>query len=267
MVIEKDTILYFSGTGNSLQVAKDISSNLDNVELCAIASLKDKEEINIKSKTVGIIFPVYYARLLLIVEKIVSKLKINKDTYVFAVVTYGGAPAEVLGKLDKALQNGGSTLNSGFLLHVPGNNIFAYNPSSLKRQSKIFEREKTKVKKIADIIRKRKDYKCEASKLVVDIIIDRAFIKTTDKIMESFHRRDEEFWINDNCNGCKLCEKICPVNNIKFNLDKPVWKYNCEQCTACIQYCHKEAIQWGKKTIKRKRYRDPNISFIELIMR
>src|SRR5471030_2046866 len=115
MVIEKDMILYFLGTGNSLQVAKDISSNLGNLELCAIASLKDKDEVKIKSKTVGIIFPVYYARLPLIVEKIVSKLKINEDTYVFAVVTYGGAPAEVLGKLDKALQKGGSTLNSGFL--------------------------------------------------------------------------------------------------------------------------------------------------------
>ena len=265
MVIEKDIILYFSGTGNSLQVAKDISSKLGNFELCAIASLKDKEEINIKSKTVGIIFPVYYARLPLIVEKIVSKLKINKDTYVFAVVTYGGAPAEVLGKLNKVLQNGGSTLNSGFLLHMPGNNIFAYNPSSLKRQSKIFEREKSKVKKISDIIRERKDYKCEASKLVIDIIIDRVFIKTTDKIMENFHRRDEEFWINDNCNGCKLCEKICPVNNIEFNLDKPVWKHNCEQCTACIQYCPKEAIQWGIKTIKRKRYRNLSIKVTELI--
>ena len=31
MVIEKDIILYFSGTGNSLQVAKDISSKLGSV--------------------------------------------------------------------------------------------------------------------------------------------------------------------------------------------------------------------------------------------
>ena len=36
MVIENDTILYFSETGNSLQVAKDISNELEKVELCGL---------------------------------------------------------------------------------------------------------------------------------------------------------------------------------------------------------------------------------------
>ena len=262
MLIENDTILYFSGTGNSLQVAKDMSNELGKVELCRLTSLLNKDEIKVKSRILGIVFPVYYARLPLIVEELVRKLELSKDTYVFAVATYGGAPADVLGKLNNILQNEGRILNSGFLLHMPGNNIFAYNPSSLKKQNKIFESEKRKVKKISDIIRDRKDYKCESSKLVIDIIIDRVFIKATDKIMKNFHRRDEKFWINDNCSKCRLCEKICPVNNIEFNSDRPLWKHNCEQCAACIQYCPKEAIQWGKKTIKRKRYRNPNVNII-----
>jgi ferredoxin len=267
MVIENDTILYFSGTGNSLQVAKDISNELEKVELCGLTSLSDEEEIKVKSRILGIVFPVYYARLPLIVEELVRKLELSKDTYIFAVATYGGGPSEVLDKLNNILQNGGRILNSGFLLHMPANNVFAYNPSFGNRKNKIFEREKRKVKEISDIIRERKNYKCEISKLMIDILIDRLLIKVTDKIMENFHIRDEKFWVSAKCNSCRLCERICPVNNIEFNSNKPVWKHKCEQCTACIQYCPKEAIQWGNKTIKRNRYRNPNVNIIELARR
>ncbi|WP_274600542.1 EFR1 family ferrodoxin [Clostridium beijerinckii] len=89
--------------------------------------------------------------------------------------------------------------------------------------------------------------------------------KTTDKIVKNLHLRDKDFWVDDNCNGCRLCEKICPVNNIQFNINKPICKHKCEQCAACIQYCPKEAIQWKTKTKKRRRYRNPNISINELI--
>lgn len=44
MIIEEDTILYFSGTGNSLQVANDIARELGNFNLCEITSLVAKEK-------------------------------------------------------------------------------------------------------------------------------------------------------------------------------------------------------------------------------
>jgi uncharacterized protein (DUF952 family) len=104
MVIEKDAILYFSGTGNSLQVAKDINNELEDLNLCKISSLIREEKIKVEGKTLGIVFPVIYARLPLIVERIIKRLEINRDTYVFAVATHGGAPAEVLIKLRNILQ-------------------------------------------------------------------------------------------------------------------------------------------------------------------
>lgn len=184
--------------------------------MCKITSIEKEDKIKVEANILGIVFPVYYARLPLIVEQLVRKLEINEDTYVFAVVTYGGAPAEVLVKLRNILQNNGGTLNSGFFIRMPANHIFAYNPSSEKRLAKVFQREKAKVKKISDIIRNREDHECELSKLVIDTIIDRFFIKTTDKIIENF------------------------------------------------QYCPKQAIQWGNKTVKR-RYRNPNVKINELI--
>jgi ferredoxin len=265
MVIDKDTILYFSGTGNSLQVAKDINRELDHSSLCNIASIISEEKIKIEGEIFGIVFPVIYARLPLMLERLLEKLEINKDTYIFAIATHGGAPAEVLVKLRKKLQSKGIELNSGFLIRMPANDIFAYGADSVKKQNMNFEREKEKVKQIGSIINERKTQECEMSTLRIDTLIDRTFIKITNNIVAKLHLRDKEFWVNDNCNGCKLCERICLANNIQFNDDKPSWKHNCEQCTACIQYCPKEAIQWGKKTARRKRYRNPNINVTELI--
>ncbi|MBK1812249.1 EFR1 family ferrodoxin [Clostridium sp. YIM B02505] len=265
MVINKDTILYYSGTGNSLQVAKDINSELSNFSLCKISSIMREEKIRFEGENLGIVFPVVYARLPLILERVLEKLEVNKDTYVFAIVTHGGSPSEVLIKLRKMLQSKGITLNSGFLIHMPANNIFSYGASSMKKQNKLFKTENRKIKEIVHIINERRDQKCERSKLIFDTAIDRIFINTTDKIMENLHSRDKDFWVTDNCNSCRLCERICPVNNIQFNADKPTWKHSCEQCTACIQYCPKQAIQWRNKTIKRKRYRNPNIKVIELL--
>lgn len=266
MVIENNTILYFSGTGNSLQVAKDLQNELKDIKLLSIASLIDEEEIIIKSKILGIVFPVYYARPPLIVTNLVKKLKIDNETYVFAAATYGGGPAHVLVKLDKVLQANGSMLNSGFLVRMPGNYIFNYGAFPLWLQNSTFAKAAKKAKKISQIIKAGKNQKYEVSKLKIDTLIDKISSKSSDKIMNNFHTSDKNFRVTNNCISCKLCVKICPVNNIEFDpSNKPIWKHNCEQCMSCIQFCPKEAIQWGNKTVKRKRYRNPNITVSDML--
>ena len=76
---------------------------------------------------------------------------------------------------------------------------------------------------------------------------------------------DNHFWVDDNCNLCGTCLKICPVDNVIINNKLIRWKNNCEKCLACIQWCPKEAIQFGKDTIKRTRYHHPNVTLPEMI--
>jgi ferredoxin len=264
MVIVNNTILYFSGTGNSLHVAKGIANSGKGFDLIKIANLRNEEKIVVKAKILGIVFPVYYARLPKIVEKTLKRFEFNSEVYVFAVATHGGAPATVLEKLETMLQDNGCHLNAGFLVHMPKNFVLKYNTRPYVIGDKIFDRGNKKIECISEIIRKRENINCEKSKLIVDTIVDKAFMSITDKIVDSMSTMDTQFWTNDDCNGCKLCVQVCPVDNIEF-IAKPVWKHNCEVCMACIQHCSTQAIQWSDKTVNRKRYVNPNVSIDELI--
>lgn len=265
MKIEKSTILYFTGTGNSLNVAMELENKLEGVKLQSISSLVDEETIEVDCKFVGIVFPVYYARLPLMVEKVIEKLKISKNTYVFAIATHGGGPAEVLKKLDKIIRGAGNTLNASFLVNMPANNIFAYNGPSLKKQNKILKNANIKIEEIAYMVRGQVNRSPEKSRLIIDTFIDRVTTNITDKIMMELHLSDEKFTVDESCNSCKVCSMVCPASNIDIVDTKPVWKHKCEKCAACIQHCPSRSINVGERTAKRKRYTNPNINLNHMI--
>ena len=75
---------------------------------------------------------------------------------------------------------------------------------------------------------------------------------------------DKSFHSDGRCDGCGICRKVCPVNNIEMIDNKPSWKHHCEQCFACLQWCPKEAIQLGKETIG-KRYHHPDIKLADML--
>ncbi|SHJ22649.1 4Fe-4S dicluster domain-containing protein [Clostridium cavendishii DSM 21758] len=264
MEIVKDTMLYFSGTGNSLQVSKDINNELNGFDLIKITDFINEDKIVVRSGRLGIVFPVYYARMPLIVEEGLKKLEVSKSTYIFAVATCGGAPSNVLLKLAEFLKIRNIKMNAGFLVKMPRNNIFSYSSISVEKQKEIFKEEKGKIKEITKYIKNKVDCSYEVDKLFI-VLFDQITGKITDKIMSDFHYRDKYFWTNEKCNGCGLCKKVCSVKNIDIVDNKSVWENRCEQCTACIQYCPQKAIQWKENTVKRSRYRNPNISVKELI--
>lgn len=47
--------------------------------------------------------------------------------------------------------------------------------------------------------------------------------------------------------------------------EKPEWGKKCTQCLACIHYCPTKAIQYGKGTQGKGRYRNPNVKVEEMM--
>ncbi|MCK5132210.1 MAG: EFR1 family ferrodoxin [Candidatus Sabulitectum sp.] len=89
--------------------------------------------------------------------------------------------------------------------------------------------------------------------------------KQKDMFAKAFANGDRKFTLNETCNSCGICEKVCQVGNIEMKNGKPNWLHSCEQCLACLQWCPQEAIQVGRKTAGRKRYHHPEIKASDLM--
>lgn len=245
-------IYYFTGTGNSLQIANDLSAELGE---CKIHKITEFSGEKIVENTLGIIFPVYNWGLPLIICDFLSKLDVSDDTFIYAIANYGGLPGKALDQCKDILKENGLILSAGFLINMPGNYILGYGAKNKEIQDKLFAKERKKIIYISDCVKSKKECRIEKSHTVIDRVFSNYFYKH----INEFHEADQYYTVDDNCTGCGLCAKRCPVNNITMIDDKPNWNHHCELCVACIQSCPNKAIDYKGKTKKREQYLNPNV--------
>jgi ferredoxin len=53
------------------------------------------------------------------------------------------------------------------------------------------------------------------------------------------------FYIDGNCTGCGICQKVCLSGKITMKDNTPNWnrKVLCSMCFACLNYCPEQAVQ------------------------
>ncbi len=259
----KTTLFYFTGTGNSLKVARDLAGELGDTEIVNIAKAIDGELAGSYDR-IGLVYPVYMFTLPLIVKRFIKKLANVKAKYIFAVANCGGMAAYTLKENEKLLKASGLTLASGFCVFMPDNYIPFFTVPSAEKQNKMFAKAGGRIKEIAAFVAGNKTGIIEKSSFLTNLIFSRIIGTASSPHIPN---ADKHFWTDEKCNGCGLCSKVCPVNNIKIENGKPAWGHKCEQCLGCIHLCPEESIQFGKATLKKARYRNPDIQVQDLIVR
>lgn len=257
----KTDIFYFSATGNSFIVAKNISDNIENSSIIPIAKVINNE-IDFSADVIGIVYPVYMLGLPLIVRDFVKKICSDSKKYIFSVATCGGFAGNANNQIKKILNSNNLILSSGFVVDMPGNYTPLYGAIDTEKQNKLFKEKDEKIKYILNIVKDQKSHKIENQCIFMQIIGSILYAISSKKILTM----DKNFWINEKCNSCGTCEKICPVNNIEMIDGKPKWKNNCQHCMACLQWCPVQAIQYKKNTVSRKRYTNPMVKLNDLII-
>jgi ferredoxin len=291
-------IYYFSGTGNSLAVARDIAEKLDG-KLASIPSMMEEETVRTDADVIGMVFPVYYATndcgIPLIIGRFVKKLENLGSKYVFAVCTHQGAPGATIENLGKLVKSCGGELSAGFnvKISVPYSTarkisyalfhrkLAADSLKDKEKQQKLFDEWKRKLQAITEYVTARKKGKFETRGLLLKTLLV-PFLPIEKRLFSYRYRNlsnasslpfnelvnlaDTSFRTNEKCTGCGTCARVCPVDNIKLVEGKPVWQHHCENCFACFHWCPKEAI-YGDIVEYAKRYHHPKVKLSDMLRR
>ncbi|MFX1256885.1 MAG: EFR1 family ferrodoxin [Promethearchaeota archaeon] len=255
----KTTIYYFSGTGNSLKIARDLSEKLEECELVPIAKVWQMDYIVSTSEKVGFIFPLYFYGLPKIVYDFVNKIQLDTTNYLFAIITKGGdIDGVAFQQLERILGARSKTLSAMFSIKMPPNLYVIY---SEEMQKELLQKSIIKIEKVAEIIKKNgKNLKKEINKKE-----ESQLEKRNKHFQKNVNANDKFFYVDENCNQCGICEKICPVNNLIIVEGVPQWQHECQQCVACINFCPEKSIQYGKITLEMQRYHHPEITVQDMI--
>ena len=252
-------IFYNTSTGNSLYVAKRILEKLnltpEEYELLSIPTELKNKNFEVNDEIIGFIYPIHYSGVPIVVYNFLKQLNINNNSYVFAIgVSGGGSSKFSFYQVEKLIKR---KLNNQLEVKYISNYIRMGRNPSIERAKQAISNYEEKIDSFAESIRNRHDniikHKNSLGKLMY------LTFKSTLKI------KDKHFNVNDKCISCGMCKKICPMDNITMIYGKPNWNGNCVDCMACINICPKEAINIGKFTINKNRYRNPYISSSELI--
>lgn len=248
------TIFYFSGTGNSLVVARDLAAALGGARLVRITGESTGRETGQHSGTVGFVFPVYFAGLPHIVRGFAATVHIEPGTYVFAVATFGGMAGLSFDQLATVLSGRGISLAAAFGIRMPGNYQVMYQPATTAVQAELFSRERDLVPGIAAKIATRERVPRKPAGPLSHLFLGYFYGRLRPS------ERDRNFVATPDCTGCGTCVRVCPAGNITLEEERPRWHHRCEYCLACLQWCPARAVQYGNKTQKRGRYHHPDVT-------
>lgn len=255
-------IFYFTGTGNSGYVANEIAkANNDRViSISKLINEKSNLEFNLKDdEIIGFVFPIYAWAAPKMVIDFIRKVKFNnyKNNYIFSIATCGENIGNAINIIEKEIDKKEMKLSSGFSLVMPNNYMIFGNVDPKDIERKKLEGAKKEIYKINKIIRERKDNIFELEKGFAPSILSNII----NPLFNRFGINVNKFYSTDDCISCGLCEKVCNSNIITLTQGKPKWEGKCCQCLACINYCPRKAIQYGKGSISKERYINPYFKF------
>jgi ferredoxin len=259
----KIELRYFTGTGNSwkvLDTCRDVF--VENHHTASISPIRNNEQIPSDADIVGFCFPVYAFGIPRICRRYLKRLQsFSQPQNVFVIITAGkqGEAGFSVKECVKILRKKNCQLLYSAVVEMPANWTTYINPPSKEEALVVIENGVKKARNIGeDILQGKHKYHCfNIPKNYGRLGLYREYYLFKYLGLQNMWR---SFNVYGSCNGCGLCEKMCPTGSVKMLGNKPVWSSTCEQCMRCVNFCPKEAIyqSMGGGTVGRNRYHEPD---------
>lgn len=235
-------IFYFSSTGNSLYIAKEIQRHFSGDLIYIPAYSGNTEEYD----RIFVVSPVYSWGLPTFVYDLLPNL--NKSATVDIVLNYGG----MLGGADyftyKYALELGLNLHGVHTVKMPENFTLTFSTPSFYLRSQIKSIPK-QIKKLVAALKREETTLPKKKKTKAATYL---------KNKENWHLLAKDFSVTDSCILCQKCVKLCPVENIFVKNGKITFGDSCVACIGCYQRCPQKAIRYKNKK-KTDRYINPFI--------
>ena len=246
-------VIYFSATGNTEFIAKQLSERINDDSLNLINRIKEKDYSPIGSSSPFVICsPVYVCEMPRFLAEYLKNVKLTGNNKVYFVVTSGGYTG-ISGYLaQKLIKKKGMTYMGRAEFKMPRNYLINTRYPMLTDEENI-DRIKQSYERIPAVAEKiLKEEKLKAKHIT---LFEKIITLPFNPIWVKYKHTADLFYATDKCVGCGKCVKLCPFNNKDIVDGRPVWGNSCEHCMACISNCPVEAIEYGEISLDQKRYR------------
>ena len=272
-------IIYFSGTGNSLHVAKELCRRLPDAWLRSLLGLLGQEVVTSEAEAVGFVFPQYASTMPKVVHDVLRHFDPEPARYLFAIATRGGTDCFAFHELDALLAQKSRRLDAYFVLTMPSGSsplVKAFPETTATQRIEALESDMlSRLDTIQGTIAERRTHRDEDTrsdmpppvflKPLIPLIrrITPALIQLGKQVERRF-----DFYVDDKCAGCGVCAQVCLADRIQLVGGKPQWPAGaaCYGCFACLNYCPRHAVQirssWYLKshTLENGRYHHPQVT-------
>ncbi|MBZ4667449.1 MAG: flavodoxin [Defluviitaleaceae bacterium] len=245
-------VLYFSGTGNTEYIARLIAEGLGDECIDLFDRIRTNDKSSLYSeKTYVICAPIYVCEMPLFLMKYLKSIIFNGNNKVYFIFTSGGycGSAKVQAKLFSLKKNLRFLGCSEFVMP---RNYVANNRYAMDDEEVIYSKISKANKKINPVVEAIKNERKLKSRHVW--LFETLIIAPFAPIWTKYKLIAKDFYSTEECVGCGICEKVCPLNNIEVISKKPEWGESCTHCMACISKCPKKAIEYGNLTQGKMRY-------------
>lgn len=247
-------IFYFSGTGNSMYVARQIEENP-----VSIPQIIQNENQEYAADSIGIVAPIYGHELPQMVKDFMKKANFKTD-YFYMILTYGNRHGGAAELAEQFCEECGIKPQYINVIVMVDNWLPSFDMNEQKTIDKHIEEN---LKKILADISARKNMISEVTES------DRAAHR---EFLERMSHMPEDAWqhlilVSEKCIGCGICEKICPSGSMKVENKKAMHiPGNCQTCLACAHACPQKAIGLTIPEVNpNARYRNEHITQQDLI--